>query len=248
MMTEDEYRLWARQEESRKELILYYLPMVEAIAKRIARSAHWTNWEDLKQEGVIGLINAVLKFDPQRGTSFKAFARHYIKGAIYDSSELTRNMTRQQHDVYRRIRRAEDKLEKMLQRNPRIEEVAKETGLTHEQIQNAIDAVGVAFAGGFPDTEEVVIAGSDKKDNREQSEKIYQAIAGLSKMEQSIIQLHYLEGQTYEKIAEKLGIIPDEVIRIRERAVARVTKKCQRAVAKICDALDVKKKGKHGRK
>ena len=55
-------------------------------------------------------------------------------------------MARRQEEIYRKVRRAEDELTKMLQRNPTIEEVAEKAGLTIEQILNAIDARGVAFA------------------------------------------------------------------------------------------------------
>src|SRR6185295_9432098 len=96
-MTEDKRALWdryrQRDETARKELIVSYLPLVKLLAKRIAGSASWANWEDLVQDGVIGLIKAIERFDPGKGTPFRAFATHYIRGAIFDNFELTRDMT-----------------------------------------------------------------------------------------------------------------------------------------------------------
>src|SRR6185295_14111566 len=106
-MTEDELNLWKRyrqqDEAAQKELTLLYLPLVDVLAKRIARSTG-ASWEDLRQDGVIGLIKAVARFDPDQGVPFRAFAKSYIYGAIFDSSDLTRNMARRQEEIYRKVR------------------------------------------------------------------------------------------------------------------------------------------------
>src|SRR5205085_402441 len=158
-MTEDELVLWELYETARKNLILFYLPVVDRLAKYIARSTGRANWEDLRQDGAIGLMKAIARFDPAQGVPFRAFAKQYIRGAILDSSELTRNMTRRQEEIYRKIRRADDALIKVLRRNPTIEEIAEKTQLTIEQIQNALDARGVAYAGEFPDDENLSVLG-----------------------------------------------------------------------------------------
>src|SRR5882724_3102938 len=132
-MSEDELNLWERygqrDEASQKELILFYLPLVDVQAKRIARSTG-ANWEDLRQEGVIGLIKAIARFDPRRGVPFRSFTKPHICGAIFDSSELTRDMARRQEEIYRKLRQTEAELTQTLQRNPTMEEVAEKAELT----------------------------------------------------------------------------------------------------------------------
>jgi RNA polymerase sigma factor (sigma-70 family) len=244
-MTEDELVLWELYETARKNLILFYLPVVDRLAKYIARSTGRANWEDLRQDGAIGLMKAIARFDPAQGVPFRAFAKQYIRGAILDSSELTRNMTRRQEEIYRKIRRADDALIKVLRRNPTIEEIAEKTQLTIEQIQNALDARGVAYAGEFPDNETLSVFGRSDNPRPESSILIEEALSQLSETEQAIVRLYYLEDQSHEKIAEKLEIIPIEVTKVRQRAIGRVAKICQRAKDKLRKQLEVKEKGGH---
>ncbi len=234
-MTEDELKLWGRcgqgDEAARKELILSYLPLVDVLAKRIARITG-ANWEDLRQDGAIGLIKAVARFDPDKGVPFRAFARSYINGAIFDSSELTRDIARRQDEIYRKVRQAEAELTQTLQRNPTIEEVAEKTGLSVDQIRNAIDAKGLAFAGALPDTEGPSVSGLIETPRPERAIFLLQALAHLDTREQQIIRLYYWEDQPHEEIALKLGLTVSNVIKIRQRALDKLRKR-----------LDVKRKG-----
>lgn len=243
-MTEDELALWELYEAARKKLILFYLPVVDGLARYIARSTGRANWEDLRQDGAIGLMNAITRFDPSRGVPFEAFARLYIRGAIFDSPEITRAMTRRQEEIYRKMRRAEDALTKALQRNPTIDEIAEKTRLTTEQIQNALAARGVAYAEDFLDgDDDLSSSGQFELPRPDSLILIEEALDHLAETEQAIVRLHYLEDMSHEKIAETLGIIPFEVTEIRERAIGKVAKTCQRAMRKLRKQFDVKVKG-----
>lgn len=235
-MTGDELKLWQRyrhgDEAARRELILNYLPLAELLAKRIARIAG-INWEDLRQEGSIGLMKAMPRFDPGRGVPFKVFAKPYICGAIYDSSEITRDMTRRQDEIYRKIRRTEEELTKTLQRNPTDEEVAEKTGLTVEQIQKAVDARSLAFATSlsFPDAEDLPLRMIEVP-QPERAVLLMEALAHLTHREREIIRLYYWEDQSHEEIARELGLSVSNVTKIRQRALIKMRKR-----------LDVKRKG-----
>jgi RNA polymerase sporulation-specific sigma factor len=233
-MTGDELKLWQRyrhgDEAARNKLILLYLPLVDLLARHIARLAG-ANWEDLRQDGCIGLIKAISRFDPGRGVPFKSFARPYICGAIYDSSEITRDMARRQDEIYRKVRRTEEELTKTLQRIPTAEEVAEKTRLTIEQILNAIDARGLAFAASFPDAEDP----PKRMIEAPQPERaifLLEALAHLSDRDRKIIRLYYWEDRTHEEIARELGL-----------SISNVTKIRQRALGKLRKLLDVKRKG-----
>jgi RNA polymerase sigma factor (sigma-70 family) len=240
-MTEDELNLWREHDESRKRLILYYLPLVDRMAKAIARSAGLADWEDLRQDGTIGLMKAIARFDIDRGVPFGAFARKYIRGAIFESSELTRDLARRQDEIYRSIKAADSQLTKTLHRNPTIEEIAEQTDLTIEQIQNALDARGIAFAEGMPDDEDIVASKKIASPQIDKTILLDEALSRLTVIEQQIVRLHYLEDQSHEKIAEKLEIIPAEVMQIRQRAIDKVAKKCKRAIEKLNRQFDEKK-------
>jgi RNA polymerase sigma factor for flagellar operon FliA len=231
-MTEDERGLWERRETARKELILFYVPLVKVLAKRIARNSNWANLDDMVQDGVVGLIRAIVKFDPSQGTPFVAFARQYIRGAIFDGMERSRGMARKPEELYRKVRRAEAELTKTLRRNPTIEEVAEETGLNLEQIKNAIDAMGLAFAGEFPDAEEPTALSGVQTANQERDAMIEESLSHLNKRQQEIVGLYYWENLTDKEIAARLGLTVDNTAKIRRRALDKLRKR-----------LDVKKKG-----
>jgi RNA polymerase sigma factor (sigma-70 family) len=225
-MTEDELKLWERYRQgddvAREELILAYLYLVKAWAKRITRFANWANQEDLVEEGIIGLIKAIERFDLETGVEFKYFAKDYIRGTIFDSSELTRGLARQQEEFYRKIKYVDSVLTRTLQRNPTIEEVADETGLSVEQIMFAIDAMGVAFAGELPDVQEPAAVGRVEFPRQEQAAIIQDVLARLSEREQSIVVDYYWEDQSHDDIAQSHGLSVSNVIKIRQRAVKKL--------------------------
>jgi RNA polymerase sigma factor (sigma-70 family) len=227
-MNSDELNLWTRCREGddavRKELVLLYLPLAIFWAKKISMSAGWANTEDLKQEGIIGLIKAVERFDPSRGVSFKAFARSSICGAIFDSSEFTRGLARLPKENYRKIRRAEVELSNAMQRNPTIEEVAEKTDLTIKQISNSLDAIGVASAVEIPDLEDAVAVRMVETPDPESTIMLLEAISRLSAREQEIIRLYYWEDQSPEEIAQRLGMKASNATKIRQRANDKIGK------------------------
>jgi RNA polymerase sigma factor (sigma-70 family) len=226
-MKEDEFNLWERNgqrdETAQRELILFYLPLVDVLAKRIARSTG-TTWEDLRQDGAIGLIKAITRFDPSQGVPFKAFAKHYICGAIFDSSEITRDMPRRQEEIYRKLRQTEAGLTQTLGRNPTIEEVAEKAGLTIEQIRNAIDARGVAFAEAMPDTEDSTPSSGVQTVSQERAVMVHDALSRLNKGDQEVIRFYYWEDLPDREIAERLGLTLSNITKIRQRAINKLRK------------------------
>jgi RNA polymerase sigma factor FliA len=227
-VTEHEPNLWRGYDPGDntggKELILFYLPLVDLLAKRISRSTG-ANWEDLRQDGVMGLMKAIDRFDPSRNVPFRAFARTYIRGAIFDSSAITGDMARRQEEIYRKSRQVEAELTQTLQRNPTIEEVAEKAELTVEQIQNAIDARGVAFAETMVETEDEPPSRTIDVPSPERAIFLLQAISYLTPREQEIIQLYYWQDQPHEEIAQTLGLTAGNVKKIRQRAINKLRKR-----------------------
>lgn len=227
-MNEAELALWTDCgqgiEAACKELILSYFYLVKKWARRISRIANWANQEDLIQDGVIGLINAIKKFDPHRGVAFERYASPYVRGAIFDSSELTRDLARRQEEICRKIKRADIELTRTLERNPTVDEVAHNTGLSVDQIMNAIDAMGVAFARELNDANEPSSTGGVQPARQERAAVIQDALARLSEREQSVIDFYYWQGQSHEEIARQLGLTVSNSSQIRKRAIRKLRK------------------------
>lgn len=245
-MTEDELKLWHRyrqgDEAAREELILAYLYLVKLWVKRISRTANWANQEDLIEDGIIGLIKALERFDLKMGVAFKYFAKDYIRGTIFDGSELTRGLARQQEETYRKIRHAESTLMRTLQRTPTIEEVAEETGLSVEQIMFAIDAMGVAFAGELPDVEEPTAVSGVQLPRQEQAAVVQDALSRLSEREQSIVACYYWEDKSHDEIAHSHGLSVSNVIKIRQRALGKLRELLGHERTGMCDNNERRRK------
>lgn len=226
-MTTEELGLWERygqeEEAARKALILRYLPMVEPLARRIARSAGWTDWEDLKQDGIIGLMQAMARFDPRRGVAFKTFARFYIRGAIFDSPELTRTLARRQQEICRQVREAEAELTAMLQRQPTLEEVERATGLSGEQIHTALDAASLTFAGALDDADPEAVATTEPA-RLETITLVREALAQLTEREARIVIYYNVEGRSTREISRQLDLSVSNVTKIRQRAMHKLSK------------------------
>lgn len=224
-MSADELDLWRRwnqgDEEARKALILSYLPLVDVQAKRLARLTG-ADWQDLRQDGTIGLIRAVARFDPDQGVPFRLFAKPYICGAIYDSSALTRDLARRQEEIYRKVRQTEAEMTQTLLRNPTIEEVAAKADLTVDQIRNALDARGIAFPNEF--SEDAISQASHMVYFPQPERAIFllEALAMLSTREQEIINLYYWADQSHEEIAQTIGLKAPSVKKTRQRAINKL--------------------------
>lgn len=231
-----ELRLWERfgqgEETARKELVLYYLPLVDNWASRISKSAGWANWKDLRQDGVMGLLKAIDRFDPNRGVEFKYFARSYICGSIYDGSELMRDLVHQQEEISRKVKRAEAELIKTLQRIPTTEEVAERIELPVEKLRNTFDLMGIPFAEAILDSGYDSAMTMNKATQTEIVISVQDALSQLSEREALVLRYYYLEDQSPQEIAEKLGLTVDKVTTTR-----------QNAIIKLREQLDITRKG-----
>ena len=210
---------------SSEQMILSYLPLVEKLAKRTASMLR-RDWEDLKQDGIIGLMKAVEKFDETKG-AFTPFARKYILGAIYDSSGVTRDLRQYQYKIYRKFKRADEELTRESGRNPGIDEVAARAGLRVDQIYNAIGALGIAFSEAIPEQAETIPFGT-KNPDMETTIALVEAIDELRDRDGEVIRLYYLEGMVDSEVAARLGLTPDNAKKIRYGALAKLRRKLDR--------------------
>jgi RNA polymerase sigma factor for flagellar operon FliA len=163
----------------------------------------------------------VKNFDVSRGGSFTTYAHSYVRGAILDSRELTRNLGRRQQEICEEIKRAEQVLAHRLERIPTKEEVASETGLSVEQILNAIDAMGLAFARDLSEDAEPS-ASRAAGPPQETAALIHDALARLTEREQLIVADHYFEGLSDAEIALRHNMTKDSAKKTRQRAIKKL--------------------------
>src|SRR6187455_1083864 len=124
---------------ARDRLILTYAPLVKFVAGRLGASlpSHVDD-QDLVSYGLLGLISAIERYDPDREIKFETYAIVRIKGAIIDELRSLDWVPRSVRSRAREIERANSKLEHELQRAPTDDEMAAELGITTDELENSL--------------------------------------------------------------------------------------------------------------
>jgi RNA polymerase sigma factor FliA len=241
---EDELReLWRRYKDSRdpdarERLVIAYSPMVKFVAGRLGAGlpSHVED-ADLISYGLMGLIGAIERFDPDRGIKFETFAMARIRGSIIDELRSLDWVPRSVRSQAREIEVAQQKLEHELQRPPTEEELARKLGIGEEELQEAL--VEIANASVFALDELWAISDSsgdqvslldtisdpsaadpqDALDTTELKDRLAEAIASLPEREQLVVALYYYEGLTLREIGEVLGVTESRVSQLHTKAV-----------------------------
>ncbi len=237
--------LWARyksdgDEDAREGLILNYSPLVKYVAGRLSASLPQTvDTADLISYGVFGLIDAIEKFDLERGFKFETYAIARIKGAIIDELRAMDWVPRSVRSRAREIENAYISLENKLKRVPKDAEVAEEMGVTDKELAALLTKLSytsvVSFeelwVGGDRDEHQSAI-GSIADETAEdpvtvfESEEIKDILAGaidrLPEREKIVIALYYYEGLTLKEIGQVLGVTESRVSQLHTKAVLRM--------------------------
>jgi len=230
------------------ELILEYSPLIKYIAHRIAvRLPPHIELDDLMSAGVIGLMDAIEKFNPDKDTQFKTYAEIRIRGAILDELRAQDWVPRSVRQKATTVSSAYAKLEQELGRPAEDHEVAEAMGIEieefHELLRQAAgqailsveDLGGVSKDGEKRDLMEV-IAGTKETDPEtlarleEIRSIIAQAIDMLPEKERLVVSLYYYEELTMKEIGEVLGITESRISQIHTKCVLRLRAKLRKFI------------------
>jgi RNA polymerase sigma factor for flagellar operon FliA len=234
--TKQAYTAWQEADE-RERLLLEQLPQVRYIARRIhERLPRHVPFEDLVHAGVIGLIDALHKYDRGKQVQFGSYAKFRIRGAILDS---LREMDWGPRDLRRKARRVEEAnhaLRAQLGRNPTEPEVAAELGLDLHGLQvllGEIDGLEVGSLrvqsrdGKEEDLCEYLPDDPDETPlllclRSEMKELLTRAIEELPEKERQVLALYYYEELTMKEVGAVLGVGESRVSQIHTMAVVRL--------------------------
>lgn len=214
--------------QARETYIKGNLRLVLSIIQRFSSSNE--NVDDLFQIGCIGLMKAIDNFDLSQGVRFSTYAVPMIIGEIrrYLRDNNSIRVSRSLRDIAYKAIYARDMLQKTMDREPTIEEIAKESGIPREDILNALDAIQAPMSLYEPvysdsgDTLFLMDQVSDKKNKEEnwvEELSIKEAMEKLTKREQNIIELRFFEGKTQMEVAEEIHISQAQVSRLEKTAL-----------------------------
>ena len=230
----------SRDQHVRDRLILTYAPLVKFVAGRVGASlpSH-VDEQDLVSYGLLGLIGAIERFDPDREIKFETFAMARIRGAIIDELRSLDWVPRSVRTRARQIERAITALEKELMRAPTDIEIAKKLGVTSDELEDslheisrssiaALDELWSPSGGGdqiaLIDTIEDEF-GPDPELSLEQTEikeALAESISSLPEREKLVVTLYYYEELTLREIGEVLGVTESRVSQLHTKAILRL--------------------------
>lgn len=237
----EQYRK-TKDEELKKELVLSHLWLVKHLAGRLAvRLPAAINQEDLESCGILGLLEAIEKFDPAVGGDFESYAYVRIRGAMLDELRRVNWIPRTVWQKLQAVRMAKEKLESNSGGLVTDEAVARELGWEVAEVRRldahsrriyaaSLDEAAATAAGEAvrlgdaipdetsPDPLEMVA----EEDNRQLLAK---AVSSLNEKDRLVLSLYYQKGLTLKEIGRVLEVSESRVCQLHARALQRLRKK-----------------------
>lgn len=223
---------------ARDALIVHYSPLVKYVAGRVATGLPQNvEQADLVSYGMFGLIDAIDKFEPERGFKFETYAISRIKGAMLDELRSIDWVPRSVRSKARQIERAYSKLEALHHRPPSDDELAEELEWTTSQLQTALTQISQV---GLAALDEILSVGGEKGETvtlgdtiadtsmhgpmgafevRETRQLLGSAVNDLPEREKIVLTLYYYENLTLNEIGQVLGVTESRVCQIHTKAV-----------------------------
>jgi RNA polymerase sigma factor for flagellar operon FliA len=208
--------------ELRNRLVLQYAPLVKYVAGRVRSGLPQTvDQSDLVSEGVFGLMDAIDKFDLDRGLEFQTYAVPRIKGAMIDALRSQDWVPRSIRDKVRAIEREHTSLQEKLGRTPTEEEVAEELGMSGKALRDLYAKVSYTSIAAVDDL--VVVdeapAPGERMEDDDARAMLVRHVRELRERDQIIVALYYYEGFTLAEIGQVLGVTESRVSQLHTRAM-----------------------------
>ena len=226
-------KIKAGDKNAREVFIKGNLRLVLSVIKRFSNRGE--NPDDLFQIGCIGLIKSIDNFDTNQGVKFSTYAVPMIIGEIrrYLRDNNSIRVSRSLRDAAYKALQAKERLSSSLNRDPTIEELAKEIEIPSETIVLALDAVREPvslFEPVYHDGGDAVYVMDQVCDKRSLDENwieeisLREAMANLKEREKKILAMRFYEGKTQMEVADEVGISQAQVSRLEKSALRHMKK------------------------
>jgi RNA polymerase sigma factor for flagellar operon FliA len=220
-----------RDRESRDRLIVHYSPLVKFVAGRVgAGLPNSVDAGDLVSAGVFGLIDAVERFDAERGVKFETFAVPRIRGAVFDGLRSLDWVPRSVRSKAREVEQAFQTLESTLGRAPTDEELSAQLKITGPEFQKWLASIAATTVGPL---DRALVAGAEPRaltgdvpdspsamvEEQEVKQLVRSELKRLPEREKLVLAMYYDEGLTLAEIGSVLGVTESRVSQIHTKAV-----------------------------
>jgi len=236
--------------ETRDKIVLEHLPLVKAIAIRVHENLPvYVDLDDLIHAGVLGLFDAVLKFDPRKKVEFHSYAKHRIKGAILDSLRQLDSASRDMRKRQKQIDAVTSDLAFRLGRTPNENEVASGLGVSTDRLRriqvelrhlgqisiSQRDELDRERPQEFPATAELQ---PDRMcERRELESTLARALGTLPARYQKVVFLYYTNEMTMKEIGSLLGVNESRVSQIHKTALKKMAMALESQGIRSAEAL-----------
>lgn len=239
----------SRDPASREKLVLAYVGLVKTVVGRLSvRTLPGIDYDDLVSNGIIGLMDAIDRFDPSKGTRFEAYAAARIRGAILDACRKDDWVPRSVRQAAKQLERVYSKVENRLGRSADDMEIASEMGLSIEEFDKMLQEIDATHlisldesVPGMDEDDQVSIADRIEDTSSPTPDELVaeasavelltEAVNRLPERERLVVSLYYQDGLTLKEIGEILGVTESRVSQLHTKAILRLRGRLTRARA-----------------
>ena len=228
--------------ELKEKLILKYAHLVKFVAGRIQiHIGSRVEYDDLVSYGVFGLIDAIDKFDMEKGVKFETYASLRIRGSIIDHIRRLDPVPRTLRQKNKQLLDAQGQLEELLGREPTDAELAEKLGMTLSEVRDFIRKATVLSVVSLDDfleqNHETVFEGlsTGKQETpesgierQELQQMLADAISRLAEKEKLVVTLYYYEDLTLKEISSIMKVSESRISQIHTKALGKLNGKLGR--------------------
>ncbi|MDE6435313.1 MAG: FliA/WhiG family RNA polymerase sigma factor [Lachnospiraceae bacterium] len=227
-----------RSEKLREEIILEYVPLVKLVAGRLNMYLGYTvEYDDLVGYGVFGLIDAIDKFDFDKGIKFETYASLRIRGSILDQIRKMDWIPRSVRQKQKQMEAAIAKLEKEKGVNLKDKDIAKELGISLDEYRSWEGMTNIsniasldefmeqgAETGGTEFKNNTFIEPEEAVDREEVKKLLMESLELLTEKERKVVLLYYYEELTLKEVASVLEVSESRISQLHSKALEKMKK------------------------
>lgn len=231
-------------EKSNEIVVEKYIPLVKYIAGRVILGKNkYIEYEDLVGYGMVGLMDAISKFDKEKGMKFSTYASIRIRGAMIDEMRRNSPISKGAMDKLNKYNKALETLQNRNFREPNKEEIAKELNISEREVSEVegyINYISISSLDSIIYGEDDVSIKSLIEDTssirpdyileeKEEIEILKNSIEKLNEKDKIVLNLYYYEGLTLKEIGTVLEVSESRVCQLHSRAILNLRKLMKKA-------------------